>query len=799
MIMPISLNAKIFDGESSTRNDVSLIIGEDGIISCEPALFPPTHIRDLKVSSRVGNIPRTLMFPDGMIVELDNSLDEFINEHHNGIDKAHRLESKSGIALGAMLFVFVFIFGSVFWGIPWASNALANVLPVQVSVQIGEGALESLDKVFFYETLLNDERQNELQNKFTNLLQENEEGLEYTLVFRQGGMIGANAFALPDGTIVMTDELVELALDDDEILSILLHEIGHIVHRHSLRQIISHSGLAVLTVMMTGDAVSAGTLMLSLPNVLLESSFSREHESEADEYSKQQMQRLNIKTYHFANIMQRLEEEYLELEEGEGELDYQAQWLEYFSSHPATAERIAAFRTENSAEFSYELTKPELLSNNQSNPEQLVFDLRALLELGDFGKLEGMLNYYQQGYESGEESELTLEILFEYLSFSEREYEALFEAWVNNSPDKYMPYLARATYYYTLADTIGSSYQTEETEEAVTAEVNDLRARAKSDANKALLLKPNAMLTYSILAAIANQDGDRVARQNYIDEALKASPASYVARRDALRYLAPDYGGSYAKMARFLVETKKHLRDHPELEPLMGYLSYVKSWDAYKNSKYKRTIRLTTHALKAGDDALVYKQRANAYYSLQAYEYALIDYTNAIALQPYYSDLYLWRAYTYIELEQDEMALKDLRYAARLFPHNRDILVQLGIEANYMKYFSEADRAFKQAQINNPDSPYLLYNTGRNLFFGENKAEEALPYLQKAVDINAGSAKYWYTYGAVLNSLGDCRAVTAFREQLALCKEDEAVDCDEETRDWGEQKLAELTEGECRL
>ena len=41
------------------------------------------------------------------------------------------------------------------------------------------------------------------------------------------------------------------------------------------------------------------------------------------------------------------------------------------------------------------------------------------------------------------------------------------------------------------------------------------------------------------------------------------------------------------------------------------------------------------------------------------------------------------------------MALADLRYAARLFSHNAEILVNLGTEANYMEHYAEADRAFK--------------------------------------------------------------------------------------------------------
>jgi len=44
-----------------------------------------------------------------------------------------------------------------------------------------------------------------------------EEG--YTLNFRKGGAIGPNAFALPDGTLIVTDELVALAGDDAEMIA----------------------------------------------------------------------------------------------------------------------------------------------------------------------------------------------------------------------------------------------------------------------------------------------------------------------------------------------------------------------------------------------------------------------------------------------------------------------------------------------------------------------------------------------------------------------------------------------------
>ena len=108
--------------------------------------------------------------------------------------------------------------------------------------------------------------------------------------------------------IVVTDELVNLAEHDDEIMSVLLHEIGHVKYRHSLRTIINHAGLTALVLTITGDVNSARALVLALPNVLHETSYSRDLEWEADTYSLEYMQNNGMSTEHFANFMERMED-----------------------------------------------------------------------------------------------------------------------------------------------------------------------------------------------------------------------------------------------------------------------------------------------------------------------------------------------------------------------------------------------------------------------------------------------------------------------------------------------------------
>ncbi len=154
----------------------------------------------------------------------------------------------------------------------------------------------------------------------------------YQLLFRKG--VGANAFALPSGHIVVTDELIEVAEHDDEVLSVLAHEIGHVVHEHGLRSVLQSSAVALLLTAVTGDIGSASGFAAAMPIILLETNYSRKFELEADRYALDYMQTHNIDTKHFASILQKIT--------GQDEA-HEDDAFSYLSTHPATRERIQPF------------------------------------------------------------------------------------------------------------------------------------------------------------------------------------------------------------------------------------------------------------------------------------------------------------------------------------------------------------------------------------------------------------------------------------------------------------------------
>ncbi len=300
---------------------------------------------NIKVSSRVGNIPRKLTLDDGSVFSTgdNDGVDRWLKQHGHPSHKAgilHLLESRWRwvfTSLVVTLALIVFAFG---WGLPLASEKIAKSLPVEVNQSLGNGTLNTLDEVMFKPSEMSPAKQQALRRHFKDkLLPDDKQGFAFKLHFRHmpGGDHNdglANAFALPSGDIVVTDRLLTLAKNQDEIDAILLHEIGHVLQRHSMRQVIQSSAIAVGLIMLTGDVSAIEEWTIALPGFLLESSYSRDFESEADRYAFERMLASGQDPENFSTMLSRITKDV------RGGPDLDSGWLKYISSHPESEERI---------------------------------------------------------------------------------------------------------------------------------------------------------------------------------------------------------------------------------------------------------------------------------------------------------------------------------------------------------------------------------------------------------------------------------------------------------------------------
>ena len=135
-------------------------------------------------------------------------------------------------AWAAAIVALALLLGAGIWtymeGLPIAARYVASALPSGFDRRIGENLLALLDANTLEASSLPPERRARIVERFQRAAAVAAPGVEVRVEFRAGEV---NAFALPGGIIVLFDELVELAGDDERVLGVLGHELGHVVHR----------------------------------------------------------------------------------------------------------------------------------------------------------------------------------------------------------------------------------------------------------------------------------------------------------------------------------------------------------------------------------------------------------------------------------------------------------------------------------------------------------------------------------------------------------------------------------------
>lgn len=158
---------------------------------------------------------------------------------------------------------------------------------------------------------------------------ENEDDLE--LNFKVYRVIDINAFATPDGSIRVMAGLMDL-MTDDEILSVIGHEIGHVKLGHSKKHYQSAYAISAakdLAVANTGAGkILADEEIGNFVENLANAQFSQSHESASDEYGFKFMVKHGMNYHAMQGAFQKLAD--LSDDEGKGSLT---------SSHPGSAKR----------------------------------------------------------------------------------------------------------------------------------------------------------------------------------------------------------------------------------------------------------------------------------------------------------------------------------------------------------------------------------------------------------------------------------------------------------------------------
>lgn len=332
--------ANHYDGVTSRAREVSVWIDDQNALHLSGVGGPLGYsLSAVRIAPRVGSTFRALLLPGGARCETyDRRIVDEI-ERRQGVSRAtalfRRLERSAPLV--CLLGVALALGAVVLAGIPALAERAVRSVPASLSQQVGKSALAVLDRTELRPSELPISRRFEIQRRF-DALARCYPALSLALAFRRG--IGPNALALPDGTVIVTDELVAFARDDGEILAAIAHEIGHVHHRHGLRLAFESSTALVLASTYVGDVTAVTTLSGVLPAALAHARYSREHEHEADDFAVALLSASGVEPRHFANLLRRL---------GRRRLPDPGAQFAYLASHPPLPERLARLEATSTA------------------------------------------------------------------------------------------------------------------------------------------------------------------------------------------------------------------------------------------------------------------------------------------------------------------------------------------------------------------------------------------------------------------------------------------------------------------
>ena len=140
-----------------------------------------------------------------------------------------------------------------------------------------------------------------------------------------------NAFAIPGGRIYVHTGLINASNDEAELASVLAHEFGHVVYRHSAEQMRQAMGLQLFQDVLLGEEPSEFVTMIAgISSQGGLNYFSREDELEADSIAVPTLYNAGYDPTAIVTFFEKLKEKYGETSGA----------LTFLASHPPTTERI---------------------------------------------------------------------------------------------------------------------------------------------------------------------------------------------------------------------------------------------------------------------------------------------------------------------------------------------------------------------------------------------------------------------------------------------------------------------------
>ena len=326
---------------SSSRSfDAKVRVSERGevILAIEDELIEYSK-SEYEVEPKLGVASRVIRFADGVRFETDDHAalgrcEAFVSQSRL-MRLVDWMESRWLVALGSLVGVFAFTFLFLTYGVPVLAKYVAFEVPQSIRRTITESSIDAMEAYGSFEESYSMKVHRKAEGAFERALgllgEERREEFEYELRIYDAPEVGPNAFALPSGVVIATEDFVELCETEEQMVAVFLHEFAHVELQHGVRSLIQDGGVFLIASLALGDLSSVGGMAASLPALAIESRYSRSFETEADLFSGRILEKGGIGVEAMKEALVLLHMDTVEIG-----------FTQFLSTHPDIEERLEA-------------------------------------------------------------------------------------------------------------------------------------------------------------------------------------------------------------------------------------------------------------------------------------------------------------------------------------------------------------------------------------------------------------------------------------------------------------------------
>jgi Zn-dependent protease with chaperone function len=325
--------ARFSDGRTPTTQSVALVFAADGLRfshSGGDQFWPWESV--VRADDNVGAIVLRLEPDTGARLHLDQAAVTALKAARPSLfDRAVAARRGRRLALGLVALaggiVALFLVG-----VPLAAKPLARLAPPAYEQQLGAVAWAQVQAISETCEAPEDEAGSRALQSLVDRIAV-EADVPFLITVYPVSAPFPNAFALPGGRVVVTDDLIEMADQPDEIAGVLAHEIAHLEKRHVLANVIRQSSLGIMADIVLGGGGIGQTIAGASMNVA-SLQYGREDETEADRLGRSYLRDSGLDPAGMGAFFEKIQE----LEQSEMKLP------ELFSSHPDSKRRALEAR-----------------------------------------------------------------------------------------------------------------------------------------------------------------------------------------------------------------------------------------------------------------------------------------------------------------------------------------------------------------------------------------------------------------------------------------------------------------------